>query len=157
MKKILFVLFVLLLVGCSKQTNNLPNPMISRESLEEVNKITNGNITKPGVMGITQEGFYTIETNEGIIGEYDFVLNDIRYTIRFSDTIVKDDISGVYIDGKLAFSDDLSVTRAKGSDLKLARWFNTDGQYVFIAPDTISDELFESVFEEVSTLTNIKK
>ena len=156
MKKTLLILCLLLLVGCSNQANGMANPMTSRDSLEEVNEITHGNITRPGVMGITQEGFYTIETKEGIIGEYDFVLNDVGYTIRFSDTIVNNDISGVYIDGNPAFSDDLSVTQAEGADLKLARWFNTDGQYVFMAPNTVSDDVFRAMYDEVSALTNIK-
>lgn len=160
MKKILVVLCLILLTGCSqeKKENNIgmPNPMVSRQSLEEVNNITHGNITKPGVMGITQEGFYTIETDDGIIGEYDFVLNDMGYTIRFSDTIVKEDISGVWINGSLAFDDDLNNVRAEGADLKLARWFTIDGQYCFIAPNTVEDELFESMINELTVLSVTK-
>ena len=152
MKKLLVLLCLLLLVGCSKGAN-VENPMIAKESLDEVNEITHGHLRKPPVMGVTQEGFYVIETKEGNIGEYDFVLNDIGYTVRFSDTIVKEDISGIWVDGKVAFGDDISQTRAKGADLLLARWFTVDGQYVLEAPDTISEDTFENIVSELSSLT----
>lgn len=157
MKKLLLILCLALLVGCSKNNSadeiGLRNPITERASLEEVNELTHGHIAKPGVMGITQEHFATIETDKGLIGQYDFVLNDIGYTIRFSDTIVKEDISGVWIDGKVAFSDDISQTRAKGADLLLARWFTVDGQYVLEAPDTITEDTFENIVSELSSLT----
>lgn len=153
MKKLLLVLCIFLLVGCSNKNANVQNPMTSRKSLEEVNEITHGHIPSPAVMGVTQEGFYTIETKEGIIGEYDFVLNDMGYTIRFSDTITKADISGVYINGKPAFAEDYNDVRASGEGYKLARWFTVDGQYVFMAPDTVSDELFDSMLNELSSLS----
>lgn len=158
MKKLLVLLcLALLMVGCKAKEPEIipgmPNPMETRESLDEVNELTHGRIAKPGVMGITQEGFYTINTEKGLIGEYDFVLNDMGYTIRFSDTIVKEDISGVWIDGKLAFSDDMSQTRAQGEDLRLARWFTVDGQYVFEAPISVPEADFENMVEELSGLT----
>lgn len=157
MKKLLLILCLALLVGCSSKNSadeiGLKNPMTERSSLEEVNELTHGHISSPGVAGVSQEHFATIETDKGLIGQYDFVLNDIKYTIRFSDTIVKEDISGVWIDGKLAFSDDISQTRAKGENLLLARWFTVDGQYVLEAPDTISDDAFENIVGILSSLT----
>ena len=128
MKKLLIILSLFLLVGCS--SNTVENPMLPKNSLDEINEITHGSIHKPGVMGITQEGFYIIESKEGNIAEYDFVLNDIGYTIRFSDTIVKKDISGIYIDGKPAFDEDIvNNTRTEGEGYYIARWFTVDGQY----------------------------
>ena len=151
MKKLLIILSLFLLVGCSSQVKN---PMVAKNSLDEINEITHGNIHKPGVMGITQEGFYIVESKEGNIAEYDFVLNDIGYTIRFSDTIVKKDISGIYIDGKPAFDEDIvNNTKTQGEGNFIARWFTVDGQYCLIAPDTIHPDLFDALLEEVSQLT----
>ena len=148
MKKLLVLLCLLLLVGCSK--TKVDNPMISKESLDEVNEITHGHLHRPGVMGVTQEGFYIIETDKGNIGEYDFVLNSIGYTVRFSDTILKEDISGVWIDGKPAFSDDIvNDVSTKGEGLYLYRWFTTDGQYCMMGPDTIAEETFASACNEM--------
>ena len=153
MKKLLVLLCLLLLAGCSKGAN-VENPMIAKESLDEVNEITHGHLRQPPVMGVTQEGFYVIETKEGNIGEYDFVLNDIGYTVRFSDTIVKEDISGVWIDGKPAFSDDIVMdVSTKGAGYRLFRWFTTDGQYCLIAPDTINEELFTAVCSEMQLVS----
>lgn len=152
MKKLLVLLCLLLLVGCSK--TNLENPMVAKESLDEVNEITHGHLSKPPVMGVTEEKFYVIETKEGNIGQYDFTLNSIDYTVRFSDTIVKEDISGVYIDGKPAFSDnvidDLTTT---GEGYRLGRWLTVDGQYCFMAPDTITEELFAALLSEMQLIS----
>ena len=153
MKKLLIILSLFLLVGCSSKVEN---PILPKNSLDEINEIAHGNIRKPGVMGITQEGFYIIESKEGNIAEYDFVLKDIGYTIRFSDTIVKKDISGIYIDGKPAFDEDIvNNTKAEGEGYFIARWFTTDGQYCFIAPDTIHPDLFTALLDEVSQLTGV--
>lgn len=162
MKKIVLLLCLLLLVGCSKNevnggTNNsigLANPMVERDSLDDVNNITHGHITKPGVPGVSEEKFFTIETEEGIIGQYDFVVNGNEYTIRFSDTIINNDISGIWIDGNPAFDDNLSNLRATGSGYKLARWFTVDGQYSFTAPDSIDDTTFENIVDELTSLSS---
>lgn len=156
MKKTLTLLLImLLLVGCSKKAS-MPNPMTVHDSLEEVNEITHGNIVKPAVMGISNEEFYTIDTGNGIIGQYAFMVNGIGYMVRFSDTILKEDISGIYIDGNPAFNDDISNVKAKGEGYYLARFFTTDGQYVLIAEDKVEEEIFNLVLEELTTLSSNK-
>ena len=152
MKKLLVVLCLLLLTGCSKA--NVKNPMIAKESLDEVNEIMHGHLCQPPVMGISNETFFIVETKDGNIGEYNFEINGTSYTIRFSDTIVDKDISGIWIDGNPAFNDDITEDApVVGAGYRLSRWFTTDGQYCFIAPDTLDEEQFAAICNEMQIIT----
>lgn len=152
MKKILIILCLLLMiVGCSK-SNSVANPMEKHESLEELNELTHGHLCHPGVMGVSDEEYYTIKSGEDLIAEYSFVLNGTKYTVRFSDTVLKDDISGIYIDGKPAF-ESIDATDAKGEGKILTRWFTVDGQYVMMAEDSVDEPTFYAAVSEIMFLS----
>lgn len=150
MKKLLILLCLFMLVSCSNAS--VSNPMKKYSSLEEINEITHGNIQKPAVMGVDDEEFYIIESNEDKIAQYSFTVSGVKYTIRFSDTILNEDISGVYINGETAFKD-MNTTKANGEGLLLARWFTVDGQYVMTAEDSIDQDTFNAVVDEITFQT----
>ena len=152
MKKLLTLFCLLMiLVSCSKK-QEVTNPMEKHDSLDEINEITHGNIVRPAVAGVSDEEFYIINVGEDKIAQYTFKVAGISYTIRFSDTILDKDISGVYINGKEAFPT-TDITNAKGEGLLLARWFTVDGQYVMSGDDSVEEETFNNVVEEMTTLT----
>lgn len=152
MKKLL-ILFCLLmiLVSCSK-TNSVENPMEKHESLEEINEISHGNIPHPAVAGVSDEEYYIIKSGEDVIAQYTFKVAGIKYTIRFSDTILKEDISGIYLNGSPAY-EDMNTDLKKGEGLYLSRWFTVDGQYVMTAEDTIDEDTFKNIVEEINALS----
>ena len=153
MRKILLLLLCLvMIVGCQSK-NGLANPMTQRDSLAEVNELTHGHLTKPGVMGISNEKYATIDTKEGLIGQYDFTFNENEYTVRFSDVILNEDISGIWIDGNPAFNDDKSIVRASDDEYQIARWFTVDGQYSLTAPASVKHDIFEAVVDELTALS----
>lgn len=157
MKKLLFTLcLLLLLTGCSKDSsvNSIEYSAGEKSSLDEVNEIMHGHLAKPAAMGVTDEKFSVVDMEGlGLVGQYTFTINDNEFTVRFSDTIVKEDISSVYIDGEPAFSDDLNDVRASGDGLQLARWFTVDGQYVLIASASIDADIFNSALNELASLS----
>ena len=100
------------------------NPLLSYESLSEINNAIGVSLIKLPFSSISDETYYVIG---GIIAEYNFIANDYEYCFRAS-RMLDEDISGIYIDGEPAFSDfseSLSVNQ-NDDTFKVGR-FEVDG------------------------------
>lgn len=156
MKKILVLLCLLLLTSCSKKViedNVLVHKWTDLNTIEELNEKTHGKFIKPGVAGISQERYVIMEYDDGLVGQYSFMVNSDEYILRFSDVVLDSDISDIEINNKPAFDKNKENVRATGTRYRLARWFNVDGQYVLIGPITVDAETFENIVEEIQDLT----
>ena len=125
------------------------NPMTQVASLEEINAAAGCYLVKPGVMGVSDEEFYTINAGDYTIGEYRFKINGVSYTLRAAATT--EDISGVYVGEGTAFpevKDGIDIVET--DEVKLARWFNLNGQHILYAKGEIDSETFAGVAEEIS-------
>lgn len=125
-------------------------PIQEYKSLDQINEIAQTNILHPGVMGIADESFSIIDDGQTKIAEYTFRINDLYATIRSANTL--EDISGLRVNEKSIFSKEPQndVEYKTLNDVKAARWFNTNGQYVF----TITDELNEVSEEQFKNMVN---
>ena len=133
----------------------IPNPITEYDSLEAINEIVGGKLTTPGVMGVTEEYFLVIDTNEGLIEEYKFTLNGNMVSLRFS-PMVDRDICGIWVTGGTAFEGlpvDDTVDLLDAGEYKTARWFTADGQYTAVFGDaegTIDMDTFAAIAAELS-------
>jgi len=132
-----------------EQKTEIPNPTTEYASLEEINEITHGRLAHPAVMGVTDEKFSVIDCGDYKIAQYDYSVNGIPYTFRFSD-YVEDDISGIYEGGALLFGKEIAEEVKEFEGGKAARFFTTDGQYVLTAKDNGALELetFKGIADE---------
>lgn len=163
-------------------TAGMPNPMTEYKSLEEVNAIIGGNLSSPGVMGVSGEHFFVIDCGSYKIGEYQFKVNGLDYTLRCAR--VAQDISGVYIDGDTAFAgkqaqaeeigdniiiylpgeaetpadDGTGIQHNENHEYKCARWFVGDMQYVLTVHDNDSMDIdtFIGIADEFMLNTGVK-
>lgn len=130
----------------------LANPMVEYSSLSEINEIAGVKLTGPEVMGKTDEKFYVID---GEIAQYDFMLNGLQYSIRGSQ-INDCDISGVYIDAKLAFEGEENAEFSMAGDetCKVCRFLAGGAQYVVSVTDngTMDEAVFDSDCREIKTV-----
>ena len=127
------------------------NPITEYTSLEELNEATGCNIMRPGVMGVSDESFCTIG-KDPVIAQYKFSVAGVAYTLRVGATT--DDISGYYVNGETAFGeakDDIEYLTI--DDVKLARWFDLNGQHVLTAQGEVEDDVFAGVVEEMKALS----
>lgn len=166
MKKLFIVvlvsLFMLFLVGCDqvkdmvdtnhKEDNSgfvgLANPMVSYDSLEEINKKVGVEIVSPAVMGKDKEKYFVIDNK---IAEYDFNLNGKTFSVRGA-LIYDEDISGMYDENNIFASREDFVVYT--NDYFLDRFFDGDTQYTIVVkdPDDLSEESFSNIcmeFEDV--------
>ena len=130
------------------------NPMVAYGSLREINEKVGCALCRPGVMGVSDEQFFVIEGSEYDIAEYRYTVAGVAYTMRSAATT--QDISGCYEGGKTAFEgvEASSVIQyAEAAGMKLARWFNVDGQYVLSAPASDVGDDFVSTAQELWALT----
>lgn len=156
MKKIIAILLVLAMVICFGACNKnekpvdtgMPNPMTEVASLDELNAAAGCNLVKPGVMGVSDEKFFTINCGDYTIGEYQFTVAGVNYTLRAAATT--EDISGVYVGEGTAFPEvKEGVDIVETEEVKLARWFNLNGQHVLSAKGDIDSETFAGVADEI--------
>lgn len=155
MKKLLTILLALLtlftIVGCSKKEevigDDTVNPMVSYDSLEEINEIVKTKLIHAPVMGVSDEKFYVIN---GEIAEYDFTVNGNNYCFRGAKDLTSD-ISGIYIDGKPAFEGStINYDYASDGASKVSRFLVDDTQYTLSINDNgaMDDETFVSISGE---------
>lgn len=135
----------------------MPNPMTEHESLAEINELTGGKLCHPPVMGTSDEKFFTIDCGDHTIAQYMFSLNGVPYTFRFCSSTT-DDISGIYTADGTAFgkgSNGEDIEYRITDEYMASRWFNIDGQYVFIADDAsaVDESVFRSASEELFMVT----
>ena len=180
MKKLVAILLCLMMVlslaACGKEaaaptedngeaTGNEPtadvgmaNPWVELESVEALSMAAGIEMRLPGVMGITDVHARLLETEDAKLAELQFSVNGMKYVLRASAERLNEDISGVYLDGgETAFAarqdkDDAIVITA---DMKLARWYNVNGQYVLMIHDDgqMDEETFTAIADEMRQLT----
>lgn len=161
---LLSVLMALTIAGCAKKETiggNTPNPMTEVESLEKLNELTHGKLTKPAVMGVDNEKYFTITSSDMTIADYQFEINGDKCDFRFSDRgNSEEDFSGYYVNGKAAFpSENIEngIEYNLEGDAKLARWANADGIYTFAYErKDMDEETFKNIVDELMTMTNSK-
>lgn len=130
----------------------MPNPNKKLPSLENLNETFGANFRHPGVMGVSDENFVSIN---GKIAEYNFIAGGYPCTWRYSKTM--DDISGVYTKNGTAYAhaaSDIKYVCVDGH--KLYRWYDTNGgQYVLIIEDKgqMDDEQFCNIAQELEAST----
>ena len=137
-------------------TANIANPIVTYTSLDELNEVCGLKLSRPAVMGVSDEVFQTLPYEGSVIAEYRFTVNGTPYILRGS-AVVTGDISGVYTGGATAFSGypDFEEAVAETDELKLARWYTVDGQYVLMIEDkgSMDSKTFEAIAKEMHTLT----
>lgn len=169
MKKLLSlslcVLMLLSLCACGESKNDeqpennntqLANPVTAYGSLSEVNELLGCKLSSPAVMGVSDESFAVIDSEDFPIGEYKFSVNGMAYCLRFCGSY-DEDISGVYIDGSPAFSGQAKSSEYGETDeMKLARWADIAGQYVLTVTDNgeMEQSTFEGIVSEMMDATN---
>ena len=162
MKKIIVIIaLIALLASCAiAETVGMANPMTEFASIEEVNAATGLNLTSPGIMGVIDTVYATIDCGDYVIGEYQFNVNGYDCFLRGA--LVTDiDISGWYVGETTAFDGEMDAAEdgiyyVTTSDTKLARWFNIDGQYVLGVSDNGDYDMttFMGIAEELADMTN---
>ena len=140
----------------TQQQASLPNPIKEYGSLEEINELTHGHLMHPAVMGVADERFSVIDCGEYRIAQYNYTVNGIPYTYRFSPSVVSD-ISGIYDDGGTLFGSEIKNEVKEFSGGKAYRFFNTDGQYVLTAQDdgALSLDTFQMIAQEQENLASM--
>lgn len=136
----------------------MANPWVELESVEALSMAAGIEMRLPGVMGITDVHARLLETEDAKLAELQFIVNGMKYVLRASAERLNEDISGVYLDGgETAFAarqdkDDAIVITA---DMKLARWYNVNGQYVLMIHDDgqMDEETFTAIADEMRQLT----
>lgn len=144
MKKVLALALALVMVfslaACSGK-NGLPNPMTKVASMDELSKLASCALISPE--GATDEKFFTIDTDP-MIAEYQFKVDGIEYTLRFSNVDVDTDICGVYKDDGTYFEGDTAENSyIENDDYILHRWFTVDGQYVLMVDKSDNEASWE--------------
>lgn len=143
--------------GEEEYIHPIPNPMTEYESLEALNEAGVCNFVHPGVMGVTDESYASIDCGDYIIYQYKFDINGDHWCVRCAG--ITDDISGIY-DGDSTFfaGKDLSYDYAENETTKAFRWFHVDGQYCIsvTSPDYTSalemdKETFMNICEELKS------
>ncbi len=126
----------------------MPNPMVSFNSLEEINQKTGVNLVKPGVMGVSDEAFFVVN---GTLADYRFTLGGYEYTFRASKNL-NEEISGIYVDGKLAFEGEKADYSFKTDETyKAIRFLVNNIQYVLSVADngSIADTDYDAMAVEL--------
>ena len=136
----------------------LPNPMVSYETLDEINEAVGCRLCTPAVMGVSDKAYFVTTTSDGQMAETQFTVAGLKYSFRCA-AVADHDISGLYIgESGTAFSgmeisDELQY--AEDASYKAARWFTIDGQYVLSVMDegTMTKDTFLAIAEELRSGT----
>ena len=141
--------------AASDEIVGMANPITEYGSLAEINEITQGKLSHPPVMGVSDEDYSIIDCGEYKVAEYDFKVNGIPYCYRFANGVVED-VSGIYVDGGTLFTSDDAADRIKEYEGgKAVRHFTTDGQYVLSVKDdgVLDNNTFRGIAEELFSQT----
>lgn len=115
----------------------MPNPMTEYASLEEMNEACGTCLMHPGVMGVSDESFYSVPFGDVEIASYSYSLNGLRWDERAALTL-EGDISGLYINAENAFPGDIpetGISYAEDASVKAARWAEGGCQYTLVVSD----------------------
>ena len=162
MKKLLFLALALLLtlalVSCGEEekqeTVGMANPMVSYETLAQINEKVGVNMMKPGVMGVSDEAFFVVGET---VAQYNFKVAGYNYTFRAANQ--KEDISGVWVDGKTVFDGNTEPFKIVTSETsKSCQFFVGDTQYVVTVDDEgkMEESNFEAICDELKTTVEMK-
>ena len=164
MKKFLALMLAMMLAFCmvacgddeeDEPMTGMPNPVTELVSLAELEEATGMQFVRPAVMGCEDVSFCSIDCGDYILGDYDFTVNGIEYTLRAS-TYTDEDISGCYVEDGTAFEGNTDeIAYYSDDEAKLARWYNMDGQYVLYVYDNgeMDDETFKGIVDEMVSMT----
>ena len=160
MKKVLAIMLAAAMIfsmaacGNKKEESNVINPWVTYESLEKLNEKFGCKLTHPAVMGVSDEAFSALETENENIAQYKFSLGGFEYSLRFSPEFEKD-ISGLYIGNNTAFAGVSGDANISSSDFKAARWTTVDGQYCLSVSDkgNMDANSFNNVATEIKNAT----
>ena len=160
MKKITLIIAAIIMaftVCALSETAQMPSPITEYDSLEALNEACGTVLCGPGVMGVTDESYVSIECGEYVIAQYKFTVAGYSCCLRCAPTL--EDISGYWLEETTAFdhSDDedgSDMYYVYTADAKLAQWFNIDGQFVLQIDDNgaMDPETFDSVVTELANL-----
>jgi len=157
MKKIITILMALIMIfslaACGEKKeekkdepviSGVPNPNVSYNSLEEINKIVGCKLAGTGAMGTSDESYTVISEK---IAQYCFTIGGAEYTYRAAKTT--DDICGIYYNEGTAFSaiepaEKLTVL-ALGEGM-VGRWFDGEMQYSLYKDCSKTGELDQEGF-----------
>ena len=136
----------------------LPNPMVSCETLDEINEAVGCRLCTPAVAGVSDKAYFVITTPDGEMAETQFTVAGLKYNFRCA-AVADHDISGLYIGENgtafegTAISDELQY--AEDGSFKAARWFTMDGQYVLSVTDEgqMDKDTFLAIAEELRART----
>lgn len=133
----------------------LANPMTEVGSLEELNEKNMVVLSKPAVMGVTDEKFFSIDGSDYTVSEYDFTVNGLSYCYRAASTT--EDISGIYVSDGMLFDELNGEGIVDKEGTKGARWFTLDGQYCLTVFDdgTLDAETFELISDELKAASQV--
>lgn len=164
MKKILVLLLTVLmamsLVACSNNEKkeeenntsaNMVNPMKEVDSLEEVNQTAGINLVSVPVAGKENEKYFVIEATDMTIGQYNFTVNGVEYTLRGAN-YTEGDISGAYSDDNDFVPGQEAMVYS--NDFNLYRFYVGETQYtIYLAKqDGQNEEAFANVAMEIKKL-----
>lgn len=146
-KTVVVLMACILIVSCSNK-EEVTNPVIQYDSLEEINEVANTKIVAPTNFKRTNEMFYIIDNNTAAYG---FTADGYDYYIRGCQS-TNFDMSGVFVDGKPLFNElTLSLDYKEASGYKVFRFIVGTYQYIFGVKDegAIEYETFSNQFSEV--------
>ena len=123
-----------------EENNQIPNPMTNVNSIGDINSRIG--CSMKSIEGASDES-YTVFTMNTELGQYDFFIDEAKYTLRAAKTT--DDLSGVYTsDGLLGdLTEPDSITEC-GDGTYYEKWFDGDMQYSLYGVGTSSAD-FDTV------------
>lgn len=132
---------------------SMANPLTEVGSLQELNDQFMICMTKPAVMGVTDEKFFSIDAGDYKIAEYLFTVNGLEYCYRAASTM--DDISGIYVSNDTLYGTNSDEGMVDMDGYKGYRWFTLDGQYMITVHDdgALETETFQAIGEELKSST----
>lgn len=147
-------------VETTTSAQRMVNPITEYASIEEINELVGCKLGGPGVMGVTDQSYCVISTDQPI-AQYSFSMNGNNCTMRAGKTT--EDISGVYYSGKtLGVLLDAQVGSGmdgmlETADGKYARWFDGDMQYSFYMDksEAMTMETFAGCVDELKVITGV--
>ncbi|MDO4940073.1 MAG: hypothetical protein Q4E33_00075 [Erysipelotrichaceae bacterium] len=152
LKVVLVSMMCLCLFACSNTVepedetiSGMSNPMVVYDSLEEINEKVGVKLSIPQDM-VTEKESYQIINDE--IAEYDFTDEGYQFALRGAKK--NDDISGIYINSKMAYDkDDLGFV--EDENFKAYRFFVEENQYVLTVKDNgeISEDDFDIICNSI--------
>ena len=124
--------------GEEAASDGMPNPIVSYQSLDEINAVVGCALVAPADYSITDETYSVIG---GTVAEYTFLMDGLRFTVRAARTT--DDISGIYVgDGTasdlIPADDPYAIVEANGG--LYTRWFLGGMQYSLYAEAGVLDD-----------------